>query len=106
MHFTFQGFYIYTEASFISTGTEYVLASPIVFSSTRFCLNFWYNRNGATIGPLHIRDYSKTLRSIYGNSGNVWIEGQIDLPAGFHQVKYYIISSFKFGKLFSMLNTF
>ena len=78
--------YIYTEASLVAVGTKFILASPAVFSSTRFCLNFWYNRNGATIGPLHIRDYSKTLKSIYGNSGDVWIQGQIDLSAGIHKV--------------------
>lgn len=67
-------------------GTRYVLESPLVFSDSPFCLHFWYNRNGATIGPLYVEDYSERLLTIEGNSGDAWYIGQIDFAAGVHRV--------------------
>ena len=70
----------------IAEGTRFVLESPIVYSDSPFCLNFWYHRHGDTIGPLYVEDYSKSLLKIEGNSGNEWYRGQIDFPAGIHKV--------------------
>ncbi|RDD36431.1 Deleted in malignant brain tumors 1 protein, partial [Trichoplax sp. H2] len=82
------GYYIYTEVSGASPGTKFIMESDAIFSNTPFCLIFWYNKNGATIGPLYVDDYSQRLFTAEYNKGNTWFLALIDLPPGLHRMKF------------------
>ena len=81
------GYYIYTETSQGPPGAQFIIESPLIYSSDSFCLQFWFNRNGATIGPLYVNDYSTRLHTIQGNYEDVWNIDRINIPPGLHKVK-------------------
>lgn len=84
------GFYIYTEASGGFLGTTFTIESPYIVSYSSFCFTFWYNRYGATIGPLHVYDKSELLTTIQGNSsGDDWLQAEVTIDKGLHRVGDY-----------------
>ena len=88
------GVYIYTETSFGRPGTRYILESPLIQSNTSFCLQFWYNRNGDTIGPLYIYDNSTRILTLNDNSHDYWYLDQVNISAGLHKASNLTIVSY------------
>ncbi|RDD39051.1 Fibrillin-2 [Trichoplax sp. H2] len=82
------GYYIHTEASDMPKGTKFIIESPVIYSDSVFCLSFWYNRNGITIGPLIVDDLSKRIYNTSGNSGDVWYLVQLNIPSGIHKIRF------------------
>lgn len=95
------GYYVYTEVS-NRTGfyADAHLISPFFRQAGKTCkFKFWYHMWGPNIGYLQIyyrrNSRDKRLLSIFGNKGNKWIQGQVDVPK--------CASDFQVGKFFFLI---
>lgn len=95
------GYYVYTEVS-NRTGffADAHLISPFFRQAGKTCkFKFWYHMLGPNIGYLQIyyrrNSRDRRLLSIFGNKGNKWIQGQVDVPkcANDFQVSKFFSSS-------------
>lgn len=95
------GYYVYTEVS-NRTGfyADAHLISPFFRQAGKTCkFKFWYHMLGPNIGYLQIyyrrNSRDKRLLSIFGNKGNRWIQGQVDVPK--------CADDFQVGKFFFLI---
>ena len=95
------GYYVYTE---VSNRTSFYadahLISPFFRQAGKTCkFKFWYHMLGPNIGYLQIyyrrNSRDKRLLSIFGNKGNRWIQGQVDVPK--------CADDFQVGKFFFLI---
>lgn len=95
------GYYVYTEVS-NRTGfyADAHLISPFFRQAGKTCkFKFWYHMWGPNIGYLQIyyrrNSRDKRMFSIFGNKGNKWIQGQVDVPK--------CANDFQVGKFFFLI---
>ncbi|XP_071953545.1 MAM and LDL-receptor class A domain-containing protein 2-like, partial [Antedon mediterranea] len=76
-------YYVYIETSPIGSGLTARLRSPLLPQIQNLTLSFYYHMYGDTIGTLNVYRKSngndELLWSRYGNQGNVWLYGVVQL---------------------------
>ncbi|XP_071104753.1 MAM and LDL-receptor class A domain-containing protein 1-like [Haliotis cracherodii] len=80
------GYYMFIESSSpMVTGEKAWLLSEKLPATTGSCLTFYYNMNGAGMGTLSVYQLgtlsNKTIFSVTGNKGNVWLQDRVTLTS-------------------------